>query len=167
MYSAASWCQTTCTRQHPGSSQHGAPTQERESAQDTAGQSHPNTTNIYRTWYHVRIYVCQGPRADQEGLHFSRERGCTRDDHGKAGPFSVERLKIDLPFVNVFVCTNKYTAKCRPLLADLHFKLRVGLRVATVRGRREVSVRPGRGHELWPVPWAAAGRPVVVAELPP
>ena len=26
---------------------------------------------------------------------------CTRDDYGKAGPFSVERLKMDLPFVNV------------------------------------------------------------------
>ena len=29
-------------------------------------------------------------------------------------PFSVERLKMELPFVNVFVCTNKCTAKCRP-----------------------------------------------------
>ena len=37
----------------------------------------------------------------QEGWHFSCERGCTRDDYGKAGPNSVERLKVDLPFVNV------------------------------------------------------------------
>ena len=28
---------------------------------------------------------------------FSCERGSTRDDCGKAGPFSVERLKMDLP----------------------------------------------------------------------
>ena len=26
---------------------------------------------------------------------------CTRDDYGEAGPFSVERLKMDLPFVNL------------------------------------------------------------------
>ena len=37
----------------------------------------------------------------QEGWHFSCEHGCTRDDYGKAGPFSVEPLKMDLPFVNV------------------------------------------------------------------
>ena len=42
----------------------------------------------------------QGWRAAQEGWHFSCESGCARDDHGKAGPFSVERLKMDLPFVN-------------------------------------------------------------------
>ena len=36
-----------------------------------------------------------------EGWHFSCERGCTRDDHGKAGPFSVERLEMDLAFANV------------------------------------------------------------------
>ena len=41
-------------------------------------------------------------------------RGCTRDDYGKAGPFSVERLKMDLSFVQYFVCANKYTAKSRP-----------------------------------------------------
>ena len=41
----------------------------------------------------------------EEGWHFSCERGCTRDDCGKAGPFSVARLHMDLPFVNVFVCT--------------------------------------------------------------
>ena len=33
---------------------------------------------------------------------------------GKAGPFSVERLKMDLPFCECFVRTNKCTAKCRP-----------------------------------------------------
>ena len=38
---------------------------------------------------------------------------CTRDDYGKAGPFAVERLKMDLPFVNVCVCT----AKCQPCTA--------------------------------------------------
>ena len=40
-------------------------------------------------------------RQAQEGWHSSCERGCTRDDYGKAGPFSVERLKMDLPFVTV------------------------------------------------------------------
>ena len=33
------------------------------------------------------------PWPQQEGWHFYCERGCTRDDHGKAGPFSVERLQ--------------------------------------------------------------------------
>ena len=40
-----------------------------------------------------------GCSAAQEGRHPSCERGCTRDDCGKAGPFSVERLKMDLPVV--------------------------------------------------------------------
>ena len=40
-------------------------------------------------------------RAEEEGWHFSCERGCTRDDCGKTGPFSVERLQMDLAFVNV------------------------------------------------------------------
>ena len=35
---------------------------------------------------------------------------CTRDDSGKAGPFPVERLKMDLPFVMFCV----YKGKCRP-----------------------------------------------------
>ena len=39
---------------------------------------------------------------EQEGLADSScERGCTRDDYGQASPFSVERLKMGLPFVNV------------------------------------------------------------------
>ena len=33
---------------------------------------------------------------------------------GKAGPFSVERLKMDLPFCECCACTDQYTAKCRP-----------------------------------------------------
>ena len=41
---------------------------------------------------------------------FFYERGCARDDHGQGGPFSVERLTMDLPFV----CASKHTAKCRP-----------------------------------------------------
>ena len=45
--------------------------------------------------------------SDQEGWHFSCERGCSRDC-GKAGPISVERLKMDLPFVTCCVY------KCRP-----------------------------------------------------
>ena len=35
------------------------------------------------------------------------ERGCTRDDSRKAGPLSVERLKMDLPTVQCFVHTNE------------------------------------------------------------
>ena len=52
-------------------------------------------------------------RCPREGWHFSCERGCTRDDHGKAGPFSVEPLKMDLPFANC-VCVQTSAAKCRP-----------------------------------------------------
>ena len=43
----------------------------------------------------------------QEGWHFSCERGCMRDDYGKAGPFSVERLKRDLPFCEYVSCAYK------------------------------------------------------------
>ena len=46
--------------------------------------------------------------ADQERWHFS----VSANECGKAGPFSVERLKMDLPFVQCSVCTNKYTARC-------------------------------------------------------
>ena len=45
--------------------------------------------------------------------------------YGHAGPFSVERLKTGLPFVNVFVCATKYTAKRRP--SDLYLESRLGL----------------------------------------
>ena len=43
--------------------------------------------------------------AREEGWRFSCERGCARDDSGKAGPFSVQRLKTDLPSVQ-YVQTN-------------------------------------------------------------
>ena len=46
----------------------------------------------------------------QRGTRVSCERGCTRDDYGKAGPFSVVRLKMDLPFVN-FVCVQTSTQR--------------------------------------------------------
>ena len=39
--------------------------------------------------------------AATRGRHSSCEHGCMRDDYGKAGPFSVERLKMDLPFVTI------------------------------------------------------------------
>ena len=55
-----------------------------------------------------------GGSVREGGWHFSCERGCTRDDCGKAGPFSVERLKKGPAFCGCFVCTSKYTAKCRP-----------------------------------------------------
>ena len=42
----------------------------------------------------------------KEGWHFSCECSCTQDDHGKAGPFSVERLKMDLSFVQL-LCVYK------------------------------------------------------------
>ena len=46
--------------------------------------------------------------AETESWHLSCERGRTRDDYGKAGPFSVERLKTDLRLADV-LC-----AQCRP-----------------------------------------------------
>ena len=48
----------------------------------------------------------------QEGGHFSCERGCTRGDYGKAGPFAAERLNMDLPFAN-FVCV------CNPVHREM------------------------------------------------
>ena len=36
--------------------------------------------------------------------------------NGKAGPSSVERLKMDLPFATVSRVQYKHTAKCRPSL---------------------------------------------------
>ena len=59
-------------------------------------------------------WVARTAALSQEGWHFSCERGCTRDDYGKAGPFSVERLNNGPTFCECFVCTNKYTAKRRP-----------------------------------------------------
>ena len=49
----------------------------------------------------------------KEGRHFSRGRGCTRDARGKAGPFSVERLKADLLSANAV-----RAATCRPSLVS-------------------------------------------------
>ena len=43
---------------------------------------------------------------------------CTRDDYGKAGPFSVERLKMDPPFVNV-LCEQTSTQRSAGPLAAL------------------------------------------------
>ena len=68
--------------------------------------------------------------------HFTCERGCTRDDHGEAGPFSVERLKRDLPFV---ACANKCTARCRPSWSVVAFvadELSFSLAVPTRRAAR-------------------------------
>ena len=48
---------------------------------------------------------------------FSCKRGCTRDDYGKAGPFSVEWLKIDLPFVNVLCVQTSAQRSAGPLSA--------------------------------------------------
>ena len=41
------------------------------------------------------------------------ERGCMRDDYGKAGSFSVARLRMDLPFVNVSCVHSKVPALCK------------------------------------------------------
>ena len=51
-----------------------------------------------------------GSQPKEEGWHFSCERGCTRDDYGTAGPFLVERLKMDLPFVNVLCAHSEVPA---------------------------------------------------------
>ena len=45
------------------------------------------------------------PRPNQPG-----QEGCTREDSGKAGPFSVERLEMDLTFVDVSCVQTKHTA---------------------------------------------------------
>ena len=75
----------------------------------SAGQCSPN-----RPGRDLFIQLCSHPPTVSgrrgAGRHFSCERGCTRDDYGKAGPFSVERLKMDLPFCEQIVCTNKPTA---------------------------------------------------------
>ena len=55
--------------------------------------------------------------AGQEGWHFSCGRGCARDDCGKAGPLSVERLKMDLPFVNVSCVQTSTPRSAGPLNA--------------------------------------------------
>ena len=68
--------------------------------------------------------------------HYSCERGCARDDYGKAGPSSVERLKMDLPFVNILCAQTRTRRKCRPScqsnghwwcgVANMHWRCGVG-----------------------------------------
>ena len=48
--------------------------------------------------------------------HFSCKRGCTRDDYGQAGPFSIERLKMDLPFANVLCAQTSAQRSAGPLV---------------------------------------------------
>ena len=43
------------------------------------------------------------------------ERGCRRDDSGKAGPFSVELLKMDLPFVHASCAQTSTQRSAGPL----------------------------------------------------
>ena len=51
---------------------------------------------------------------------------CTRDDYGKAGPFSVGRLKMDLPFVNVSCAQTRLSIQRSTRLgATPHRRLRV------------------------------------------
>ena len=56
-----------------------------------------------RRCYHIAL-------SPSVNLSLSMYLGCARDDSGNAGPFSVERLEMGLPFL----CTNKCPAKCRP-----------------------------------------------------
>ena len=63
----------------------------------------------------VRHSPSYGACIRQQGWHFSCERGCTRDDYGKAGPFSVERLKMGLPFVNVLSVQTSTQRSAGPL----------------------------------------------------
>ena len=86
----------------------------------------------------------------KRGRHVSCERGCARDDSGEAGPFSVERLKMDLPFCAPFRASQRvlplrrhvcpqlanyslYTAKCRPSSPAHHLT--------------EANARPSRSDE--------------------
>ena len=72
---------------------------------------------LARTRYaNLDSWVARTAALSQEGWHFSCERGCTRDDYGKAGPFSVEaRLKMDLPFGNVLFVQTSTQRSAGPL----------------------------------------------------
>ena len=75
----------------------------------------------------------------QEGWHFSCERGCTRDDNDKAGTFSDERLKMDLPFVNVLCVQTSTQRSAGPLVA--HRTARAQW-CCTMDGQRRSGQRP-------------------------
>ena len=85
---------------------------------------------LARTRYaNLDSWVARTAALSQEGWHFSCERGCTRDDYGKAGPFSVERLKMGLPFVNVLSVHTEHSRRAGPfsvarLKMDLPFRLK-------------------------------------------
>ena len=64
--------------------------------------------NPARSTYISSLWLRTGQRA-------LAQRGCTRDDHGKAGPFSDERLKMDLPFVNVLCVQTSTQRSAGPL----------------------------------------------------
>ena len=52
---------------------------------------------------------------NEEGRHFSCERGCTRDDYGKAGPFFSRATENGPDFVAVsWVQTSVTQRQCRP-----------------------------------------------------
>ena len=84
-------------------------------------ESEPIVPGLLRGWGRRRGLTVGTARwsglfgGETKGWHFSCERGCTRDDYGKAGLFSVERLKMDLPFHECLCARSEVPA----LLGDL------------------------------------------------
>ena len=78
------------------------------------GPSSASTTKC--DLYSIRYPIPESSQnPNQEGWHFFCERGCARDDHGKAGPFSVERLELGLPDVNVSCAQKSAQRSAGPL----------------------------------------------------
>ena len=83
-------------------------------------------------------------KAGQEAWHFSCGRGCTRDDYGKAGPFLVIRLKIDLPFENVSCVQTSAQRSAGPLGGPMALVLTTAFaRAVGAGGEVEVDARAG------------------------
>ena len=74
----------------------------------------PQQVDLEKHAQKLAVDIAHGERYKRAAGTHSCGRGSTREDCGKAGPFSVERLKMDLLFVNVSGVQIKYTAKCRP-----------------------------------------------------
>ena len=70
--------------------------------------------------------------------------GCdTRENYGTAGPLSVERLRIDLPFVNVSCGQTSTQRSAGPLLMDSSTNLIRAIHQLLLRKRDKLAGRDG------------------------